>query len=76
MYILPILPDLITEITTKDEDYYASTTQFSIYSCHYLISLYLRTTGHAVARLVETLRYMPEGRGFDFRWCHWNFSLT
>jgi hypothetical protein len=22
--------------------------------------------GHAVARLVEALRYKPEGRGFDF----------
>jgi hypothetical protein len=32
--------------------------------------------GHAVAQLVEALRYEPEGRGFDFRWCHWNFSLT
>ena len=29
-----------------------------------------------VAQLVETLRYKPEGRGFDSRWCHWNFSLT
>ena len=27
------------------------------------------------AQLVEALRYEPEGRGFDFRWCHWNFSL-
>jgi hypothetical protein len=27
--------------------------------------------GHAVALLVEGLRYKPEGRGFD-----WNFSLT
>ena len=25
---------------------------------------------HAVAQLVEALRYKPEGRGFDFRWCH------
>ena len=25
---------------------------------------------------VEALRYNPEGRGFDSRWCHWNFSLT
>ena len=33
-------------------------------------------TGHAVAQLVEALRYKPEGRGFDRRWCHWNFSLT
>jgi hypothetical protein len=22
------------------------------------------------------LRYKPEGRGFESRWCHWNFSLT
>jgi hypothetical protein len=22
------------------------------------------------------LLYKPEGRGFDSRWCHWNFSLT
>jgi len=26
--------------------------------------------------LIEALRYKPEGRGFDSRWCHWNFSLT
>jgi len=25
-----------------------------------------------VAQFVETLRYKPEGRGFDFRCCHWN----
>ena len=29
-----------------------------------------------VAQLVEARRYKPEGRGFDSRWCHWNFSLT
>jgi hypothetical protein len=29
-----------------------------------------------VAQLVEALRYKPEDRGFDSRWCHWNFSLT
>jgi len=32
--------------------------------------------GHPVAQLVEALRYKPEGRGFDSRWCHWNFSFT
>jgi hypothetical protein len=32
--------------------------------------------GHAVAQLVEALRYKPEGRGFDCRWCYWNFSST
>jgi hypothetical protein len=29
-----------------------------------------------VAQLVKALRYKPEGRGFDSRWCHWDFSLT
>ena len=29
--------------------------------------------GHAVAQLVEALRYKSEGRGFDSRWCHCNF---
>ena len=32
--------------------------------------------GHAVAQLVEALRYKSEGRGFDSRCCHWIFSLT
>ena len=32
--------------------------------------------GHAVSHLVEALRYNLEERGFDSRWCHWNFSLT
>jgi hypothetical protein len=31
--------------------------------------------GHAVAQLVEALRNKPEGRGFDSRWWHWNFSF-
>jgi hypothetical protein len=34
------------------------------------------TVGHAVAQLVEAMRYNPEGRGFDSRWRRWNFSLT
>jgi hypothetical protein len=36
---------------------------------------YIVVQGHAVAQLVETLHYKPEGRGFDSRWCHWIFSL-
>ena len=31
------------------------------------------TAGHAVAQWVDALRYKPEGRGFDSRWCHWIF---
>ena len=35
-----------------------------------LLSRYTWTqgSGHAVAQLVEALRYKPEGRGFDSRW--------
>jgi hypothetical protein len=31
---------------------------------------------YCMAQLVEVLYYNPEGRGFDSRWCHCNFSLT
>ena len=37
---------------------------------------YVCTLGHPVAPLVEALRYNLEGRGFDSRCCHRNFSLT
>jgi hypothetical protein len=42
----------------------------------FLICLLYLKQGHAVAQLVEALRYKSKGRGFDSRWCHWNFSLT
>jgi hypothetical protein len=33
--------------------------------------------GHAAGgAVVEALRYKPDGRGIDSRWCHSNFSLT
>jgi len=31
---------------------------------------YILFVGHALAQLVEALRYKLEGRGFDSRWCH------
>ena len=31
----------------------------------------MNNMGHAVAQLVEALRYKPEGRGLDSGWCHW-----
>ena len=37
---------------------------------------YNMSAGHSVAQLTEALRYKPEGRGYDFRWFHWNFALT
>jgi hypothetical protein len=38
--------------------------------------IYLLRYGYAVVQLVEALRYKPEGRGFDSRWSHYNFSVT
>jgi hypothetical protein len=46
-------------------------------ACYWKIfsSVLLDVRGHAVAHLVEALRYKPEGRGFHSRWCHCYFSL-
>jgi hypothetical protein len=41
-----------------------------------IIKCILKIGGHAVAQLVEALRYKPERRGFDSRLCLCNFSLT
>jgi len=43
---------------------------------HGIYAWFALVMGHVVAQLVEALRYKPEGRGFDSRWCHWIFSLT
>jgi hypothetical protein len=37
-----------------------------------IIIKYAERKVHAVAQLVEALRYKPEGHRFDSRWCHWN----
>ena len=31
---------------------------------------------NTVLTVIKVLCYKSEGRGFDSRWCHWNFSLT
>jgi hypothetical protein len=41
-----------------------------------LNSFYYKYCIYTVAQLVEVLCYKPEGRGFDSRLCHWNFSWT
>jgi hypothetical protein len=66
--------------------YLADLTTFSVmskkfslksYQDHYIFRVPLSNyEGHAVAQLVEALCYKSEGRGFDSRWCHWDFSLT
>jgi len=37
---------------------------------------YLNDVGARGGVVVKALRYKPAGRGFDSRWCHWNFSVT
>ena len=36
----------------------------------------LRKEGHVVVQWVDTLRYNPEGRGFDCWWGNWDFPPT
>ena len=37
------------------------------------MSKYIALRGQVVARLVEALRFKPEGREFDSRWYHSSF---
>ena len=46
----------------------------SIYRVSHCITIHNRD--HAVAHVLEALRYKPKGRGFDSLRGHWNFSLT
>ena len=36
---------------------------------------YMNMVGARGGVVVKALRYKPAGRGFDSRWCHWNFSV-
>jgi hypothetical protein len=42
----------------------------------YMVEAYTEWGTLLVAQLVDALCYKPEGRNFDSRWCHWNFSLA
>jgi hypothetical protein len=46
----------------------------------HLLFIYFKMTvnvnGARGGAVVKALRYKPAGRGFDSRWCHWNFSVT
>jgi hypothetical protein len=43
---------------------------------HIWNTLYILLPAYGLAQLIEALRYKLEGRGFDFRWNHWNFLVT
>jgi hypothetical protein len=40
------------------------------------IYIYIYIYGARGGVVVKALRYTPDGRGFDSRRCHWNFSVT
>ena len=42
----------------------------------YIIKLHVFNLGIRGGVMVKALRYKPAGRGFDSRWCHWDFSVT
>ena len=43
--------------------------------CHYFMG-FINKIGARGGVVVKALRYKQAGRGFDSRWCHWNFSVT
>ena len=69
------------QIDNLHGDISQKTVMLSKSLCKLEITLFTRLwgrgeRGYAVTQFVEALRYKPEGRGFDSRWCNWNFSLT
>ena len=64
----------VSELLTADRVCYGTEIsvgrgEIKLYLCRCWSVLFggTRDWGHAVAQLVEALRYKPEGRGFDFR---------
>jgi hypothetical protein len=43
---------------------------------NYNYSMLVLLQGAHSGAVVKALRYKSAGRGFDFRLCHWNFSVT
>ena len=41
----------------------------------YCLIFYLKTAARGGV-MVNALHYKLADRGFDSRWCHWNFSVT
>ena len=64
--------ELIRDYDSENVDIIVHVTPNTTVNC-------IRTTTSEEARggvVVKALRYKPEGREFDSRWCHWNFSVT
>ena len=41
-----------------------------------ILDIFMVNLGARGGVVVKALRYKPAGRGFDFRCCNWNFSVT
>ena len=48
----------------------------AVFEVPLIMTDYNSDTGARVGIVVKGLRYKPAGRGFDSRWCHWNFLVT
>ena len=60
---------------------YATTNNATTNECYKEQFLSIKTecyneNGDGCSTVVKMLCYKSEGRCFDSRWCHWNFSLT
>jgi hypothetical protein len=80
---LPSLSVCLSVCVTQDRFYVCISrdmgTYAALHAVHLANVLYsyrstLYIMGHAVAQLVKALRYKPEGRRFDSRWCHCKFG--
>jgi len=47
-----------------------------LYTKVHSFALYIYIYGDRGGTVFEVMCYKSEGRWFDSRWCHWNFSLT
>jgi hypothetical protein len=72
--LLNLRQTFIYQVESIQRQNYVAFLNYSIIFCVFAKSLpNVAARGGAV---FEVLRYKPEGRGIDSRWCHWNFSLT
>jgi len=58
----------------NSQQHYFKNIKYFFYDDTFNMDTVIVNIEHAVAQLVEALRYKPEIRRFDFRWCHWSFS--
>jgi hypothetical protein len=54
----------------------AATVPVENHSVLHILRVFIALDGTRGGAVFGALRYKPEGRGFDSRWFHWNFSLT